>query len=400
VRALLIVLDSVGVGDAPDAETYGDGGANTLRHIFEQQPSLALPNLCSLGLAEVLPVAGDAVPGRSHANTTSPTGRRQRRRLQRASYGRMRERSAGKDTTTGHWELAGAVLEEPFATFERFPDELVQQIERDAGVEFIGNYASSGTTVLEVLAEEHLRTGKPILYTSADSVLQIAAHEEVIPIERLYAICNVARKHADRARIGRVIARPFLGTVGNFKRTQRRHDYSMQPPRTVLDAISEAGLPVIGVGKISDIFAGSGVTESLPTASNAEGMQRIAELWRERRDGFIFANLVDFDMLFGHRRDVAGYAKALEEFDRWLGNFLPQIESDDLVIITADHGNDPTFRGTDHTREQVPLFALDGSEPRDLGTRETFADVAASLADYFALPPWHAGTSFLNRVAA
>ena len=399
MRALLIVLDSVGVGDAPDAEQYGDAGANTLGHILEGQPDLALPNLCSLGLAEVLAVAGDAVPGWSQTLGPRATCRGQRPRLQ-ASYGRMQERSAGKDTTTGHWEIAGAILDEPFAVFERFPDELVRAIERDAGVEFIGNYARSGTTVLEELGQEHVRIGKPILYTSADSVLQIAAHEEVIPIERLYSICEVARKHADAARIGRVIARPFLGDSGNFKRTSRRHDYSMQPPRTVLNAISEAGLPVIGVGKISDIFAGSGVTESFPTASNAEGMQRIEELWRGRRDGLIFANLVDFDMHFGHRRDVAGYAQALQEFDVWLGDFLPQISGDDLVIITADHGNDPTFRGTDHTREQVPLFVLDGWKPRDLGTRETFADVAATLAEFFAIPAWRAGTSFLDRVAA
>lgn len=383
VRALLIVLDSVGIGGAPDAERYGDLGANTLGHILEQQPDIALPNLCSLGLPHILPVA-------LNGNTREPL----------ASWGRMQEQSAGKDTTTGHWELAGALLKEPFATFERFPDELVTAIERDAGVEFIGNYASSGTTVLEELGQQHVTTAKPILYTSADSVLQIAAHEEVIPIQRLYAICEVARRHSDRANIGRVIARPFIGKPGAFKRTSRRHDYSMKPPRTVLDAVSETGVPVIGVGKISDIFAEQGVTESFPTASNAEGMRRIDALWSERRRGLIFANLVDFDMLFGHRRDAAGYARALEEFDEWLGGFLPKIAPDDLVIITADHGNDPTFRGTDHTREQVPLFVLDGSEPRDLGTRRTFADVAATLADFFSVPDWRTDTSFLRHVAA
>ena len=383
MRALLIVLDSVGIGDAPDAESYGDAGANTLGHILEKQLDLALPNLCSLGLTRLVRMANSV-----HA--PNPL----------ASYGRMQERSAGKDTTTGHWELAGAVLEEPFATFERFPAELVNAIERGAGVEFIGNYASSGTTVLEELGAQHIQTAKPILYTSADSVLQIAAHEEVIPIERLYAICEVARRHADDAQIGRVIARPFIGEPGAFKRTSRRHDYSMKPPRTVLDAVSEAGLPVIGVGKISDIFAGQGVTESFPTASNAEGMRQIDVLWTAQRDGLIFANLVDFDMLFGHRRDVAGYARALEEFDQWLGGFLPNFEPNDLVIITADHGNDPTFRGTDHTREQVPLFVLDDGEPRDLGTRQTFADVAATLAGHFGLAQWPVGTSFLRAVAA
>lgn len=381
MRALLIVLDSVGVGDAPDAESYGDFGANTLGHIFEQKPQLALPNLCSLGLPQILPLA-------RNGHAVQPL----------ASYGRMQERSAGKDTTTGHWELAGAVLEKPFATFARFPADLVEAIERDAGVQFIGNYASSGTKVLEELGREHVQTGKPILYTSADSVLQIAAHEEVVPIERLYAICEAARRHADGAQIGRVIARPFIGGPGAFKRTSRRHDYSMKPPRTVLDAVSETGFPVIGVGKISDIFAGHGVTESLPTASNAEGMSRIDELWGDRRDALVFANLVDFDMLFGHRRDVAGYAQALEEFDAWLGSFLPRIAPDDLVIITADHGNDPTFRGTDHTREQVPLFVLDGGEAGDLGTRQTFADVAATLADYFGVSDRLVGTSFLRAV--
>jgi phosphopentomutase len=379
VRSLLIVLDSVGIGNAPDAAQYGDEGANTLGHIFEQVPELALPNLDSLGLAELVRGRAEARPsGGTCFRMSAPEG-------YLASYGRMRERSAGKDTTTGHWELAGIVLEEPFATFERFPEELVGAIERDAGVEFIGNYAQSGTTILEELGAEHVRTGKPILYTSADSVLQIAAHEEVVPVERLYEICAIARRHADAARIGRVIARPFAGEEGSFRRTSRRHDYSMRPPRSVLNALCDSGVRVIGIGKISDIFAGSGITELHPTVSNAEGMQRIEELWSTAEDALLFANLVDFDMLFGHRRDVNGYAKALVEFDRWLGEFLPQIKEQDLVIITADHGNDPTFRGTDHTREEVPLFVLHQGQTRDLGTRESFADVAGMLAQFFEL---------------
>ena len=383
-RALLLVLDSVGIGNAPDAEAYGDKGANTLVHIFERMPQLTLSALDSLGLRKLL--GGD----RSHRSD----------RTYLASYGRMQERSAGKDTTTGHWELAGIILEEPFAVFERFPDELVKKIEREAEVEFLGNYARSGTTILEELGAEHVRTGKPILYTSADSVLQIAAHEQVLPIDRLYRICAVARKHADEARIGRVIARPFDGEMGHFRRTARRHDYSMKPPRSVLNAISENKREVIGVGKIHDIFAGEGLTRSLPTASNREGMELIAELWSKMENGLLFANLVDFDMLFGHRRDVAGYTQALEEFDRWLGDFIKQIEAEDLVIITADHGNDPTFRGTDHTREQVPLFVLYRGQSRDLGPRETFADVAATLADAFELPePWTTGQSFLGKLA-
>ncbi len=310
----------------------------------------------------------------------------------------MRERSAGKDTTTGHWEIAGVVLEEPFATFERFPASLVREIERASGVSFLGNYARSGTEILHELGEEHLRTGRPILYTSADSVLQIAAHEKVMAVERLYEICRAARAIADRHRIGRVIARPFLGEPGTFRRTSKRHDFSLAPPRTVLDSLGERQIEVLGVGKISDIFAGRGVAESFPTASNRDGMRRIEKLWRERKEGLIFANLVDFDMLFGHRRDVAGYAGALREFDEWLGRFLPFVQPNDLVIITADHGNDPTFTGTDHTREEVPLLVLDGQTSRDLGTRRTFADVAATLAEFFSLPTaWPVGASFLAR---
>jgi phosphopentomutase len=378
VRALLLVLDSVGIGGAPDAAEYGDEGANTLGHILKQQPQLRLAALKSLGLVAL--VGRDAVEPNSLAQRLDSVSPYQ------ASYGKMQERSAGKDTTTGHWEIAGVILEKAFATFERFPDELVDAIERGAGVQFIGNYAQSGTTILAELGAEHVRTGKPILYTSADSVLQIAAHEEVMRIDRLYDVCTVARQHADRFRIGRVIARPFTGQEGSFSRTTRRHDFSMQPPRTILNRISESGYSVVGVGKIHDIFAGQGVTESFPTNSNADGMRRVAECWDAIEDGLIFANLVDFDMLYGHRRDVAGYARALEQFDRWLIEFMAKITPSDLVIITADHGNDPTFRGTDHTREQVPLFVLHNNGRQPLGTRETFADVAATLAEYFQLP--------------
>jgi phosphopentomutase len=382
VRALLLVLDSVGIGGAPDAAKYGDEGANTLGHILERVPDLRLPNLESLGLPELVPAYG------SDGSCATYKG----------SYGKMQESSAGKDTTTGHWEIAGIILEEPFATFERFPDDLVRAIERDAGVQFIGNYPQSGTTILAELGAEHVRTGKPILYTSADSVLQIAAHEQVVRIDRLYDICTVARQHADRFRIGRVIARPFTGPEGNFSRTSRRHDFSMEPPRTILNAISESGHAVIGIGKINDIFAGQGVTESFPTDGNAEGMQRIAEKWGHLEAGLIFANLVDFDMLYGHRRDPAGYAQALAQFDQWLGKFMAQVLADDLVIITADHGNDPTFRGTDHTREQVPLFVVHKNEKSSLGVRRTYADIAATLGDYFELTEeWPVGESLLLK---
>jgi phosphopentomutase len=397
MRALLLVLDSVGVGNAPDAAKYGDEGANTLGHILEQSPELKLPALCSLGLPEILPVAAVCDGDRQNRNR----GQRPPLQTYRASFGRMQGRSPGKDTTIGHWELAGAILNEPFAVFDQFPDELVRDIEADADVAFIGNYARSGTTILDELGTQHLQTGKPILYTSADSVMQIAAHEQVIPVSRLYEICRRARVHADKFRVGRVIARPFVGEPGKFERTARRHDFSIAPPPTVLNALEAAGVAVTGIGKIIHIFAGRGITQSFPSASNRDGMDRIAEIWALQHHGLIFANLVDFDMLFGHRRDLAGYASALAECDSWLGEFLPRIAKDDLVIITADHGNDPTYRGTDHTREEVPLFVLHNGECRDLGTRKTFADVAATLADFFDLPEsWPVGSSFLPRPTA
>ena len=384
VRALVLVLDSVGIGHAPDAAGYGDEGANTLGHIFEQTADLQLPHLCALGLPEIVDLARPKVQPPYLAN-----------------FGKMQERSAGKDTTTGHWEIAGVIIDEPFAVFEKFPDELVRVIEREAGVKFIGNYARSGTTILQELGPEHVRTGHPILYTSADSVLQIAAHEDVLPIRRLYEICEIARRRADRYCIGRVIARPFDGSAKNFRRTARRHDYSMKPSRTVLNAIVDANFSLIGIGKISDIFAGEGITESHPTSSNHEGMDAIDNVWSKTESGLIFVNLVDFDMVFGHRRHVFGYAKALVEFDEWLGRFITKVAPQDLLIMTADHGNDPTFPGSDHTREQVPLFVVHNGESRDLGTRSTYADVAASLAEFFELPaPWPVGTSFLQPVAA
>ena len=376
MRALLLILDSVGCGGAPDAAAYGDEGSDTLAHIYERTPGFALPNLERLGLAKIL----------NHADAATPE----------ASWGRMRERSAGKDTTTGHWEIAGAVLDEPFTVFRKFPDELVRAIEREAGVEFIGNYPASGTVILDELGPEHLRTGKPILYTSADSVLQIAAHEALVPLPRLYEICKIARRHCDPVRIGRVIARPFVGDLGAFRRTAGRHDYAMLPPHTVLNSIAESDRSVHGVGKISDIFARSGITASTPTASNAEGMTAIENLW-PGLDGLLFANLVDFDMHFGHRRNVAGYADALLAFDRWLPCFLATVNPDDLIIITADHGNDPTWRGTDHTREEVPLLVLHGGNADALGTRATFADVAATLADFFGVTACPYAQSFLPK---
>lgn len=359
-RCICMILDSVGCGDAPDAADYGDAGADTLGHLYGTIPGFSLPHLESLGLGELL-----ALP--DHV-----------KKRPEASWARLTETSAGKDTTSGHWELMGCGLDEPFATFESFPADLVAELERRGEVEFIGNFASSGTEILVQLGEEHLKTGKPILYTSADSVLQIAAHEEVFGLQRLWDLCKTARTLLDERgiRVGRVIARPFLGDSSEtFKRTGNRHDYSLMPGETVLNRLQAAGVTTIGVGKISDIFADSGISESHPTKSNAEGMEVIEKLWRERREvpHFIFANLVDFDSLYGHRRDPEGYAQCLREFDRWLGGFIPLVEPDDLVIITADHGNDPYHPGTDHTREQVPVLTLGLGKALEDGT---FSDVS------------------------
>lgn len=352
-RVLMIVLDSVGCGRAPDAAAYGDEGADTLGHLFARIPGLTLPHLASLGLYRLLPGLPDAplLPG--------------------AQSARLTEISAGKDTTTGHWELLGRPLDEPFATFERFPADLIDELSRRAGTGFLGNEAASGTEIIARLGEEHLRSGKPILYTSADSVLQLAAHEESFGLRRLWDLCRTARELLDEKgiRIGRVIARPFIGSAAaGFQRTSNRHDYSFDPGETALNRLQARGVKTIGIGKISDIFAGSGISESHPTVSNADGMETIARLWDEASPAprFLLANLVDFDSLFGHRRDPAGYAACLREFDAWLGTFLPKILPGDLLLLAADHGNDPYHPGTDHTREQVPFLAL--------GLRETLAD--------------------------
>ena len=362
-RALVIVLDSVGCGGAKDAAAYGDEGADTLGHLFERE-GLELPNLASLGLNELLGRNGPPpFPGSAAV--------------------KMNEASAGKDTTTGHWELAGSVLKKPFDTFTSFPQDLLDEI----GGPFLGNCAASGTEILERLGEEHLMTGHPIVYTSADSVLQIAAHEERYGLEKLWELCKEARKVLDKhgIRIGRVIARPFLGeSAATFKRTSNRHDYSQIPPETVLNRLQAVGVETIGVGKISDIFAGSGIGESHPTKSNADGMAVIEKLWREQRETphLIFANLVDFDMLYGHRRDPEGYARCLREFDAWLGGFLPKV-GEGLLVITADHGNDPYHEGTDHTREQVPLLTVNA--PVKPEESEGFTQVAALVGGYFGL---------------
>ncbi len=360
-RVICIVLDSAGVGELPDAALYGDSGANTLGHIA-QSAGLSMPECGKLGLGNIIPLNGTPPAAR-------PLG----------FYGKAAGKSQGKDTTTGHWEIAGVILDEPFPLFpDGFPDEIIDEFTRRTGRKILGNYAASGTRIINDLGDEHVQTGKPIVYTSADSVFQIAAHEEVIPLEELYGMCKEAR---DFLPVGRVIARPFLGSNGSYTRTRNRHDFSMEPTATtMLDLIHEAGMDVQAVGKIIDIFAGRGITESVHTVSNMDGVDKTLGFMASPSRGLIFTNLVDFDMEYGHRRDVAGYRTALEQFDSRMPEIMGAMRDDDLLIITADHGCDPTHTGTDHTREYVPVFGYGRSvPPTDIGTRETYADISATI---------------------
>jgi len=382
-RVILIVLDSVGVGALPDAAAYGDEGSDTLGHIARQVP-LRIPALRSLGLDRVAALP-DAAPG--------PT---------RGAYGRMAEVSAGKDSVTGHWEMMGVVLDRPFPTFPAgFPPALIVEFERRIGRGTLGNVVASGTEIIDRLGAEHMQTGKPIVYTSADSVFQIAAHEEVIPLAEQYRICEVAFDLAARgAGIGRVIARPFVGRPGAFTRTANRHDYALEPVGdTLLDALSRSGIGVLSIGKVRDLFGGRGITRAVPTSSDADGMTKLAAAMNDTPAGLIFINLVDFDAVYGHRNDVAGYAANLERFDQALEQFLPSLNGDDLLIITADHGNDPSTPSTDHSREYVPVL-LTGRrvQPVDIGTRRTFADLGQTIADNFGVGPLAHGTSFLHQI--
>jgi len=384
-RVIWIVLDSCGCGAAPDAASYGDDGANTLGNMSVKVGGLTLPHLQGLGLGHLTTILG--VPP-----VAAPRG----------AFGKMREASAGKDTTTGHWEMAGLQVDTAFPTFPQgFPAEMMQRFEKMIGRGTLGNKTASGTEIIEELGAEHLKTGKPIVYTSADSVFQIAAHEEIIPVEELYRISEAARKLCDEIPVARVIARPFVGEPGKFKRTYNRRDFSMPPPSaTVLDAIADAKLPVVGVGKIWDIFAGRGVTENVHSEGNADGCVRTLEAMERVERGLVFTNLVDFDMLYGHRRDPAGYYRALQEFDAFLPRLQAKLGPRDLALITADHGNDPTYRGTDHTREYVPLIAMSArAAGHDLGVRNGFYDIAQTLADGFGLTPRARGLSFLPAVA-
>jgi phosphopentomutase len=386
-RVIWIVLDSVGIGELPDAAEYGDTGRNTLGHIAESRP-LRIPTLVELGLANIAPL--------KHLQPAQSP---------RAFYGKGATHSPGKDTTTGHWEMVGVWLEQAFPVYKQgFPPEVLEPFEKQIGRKTLGNKPASGTEIIKELGEEHVRTGKPIVYTSGDSVFQIAAHEEVIPIAELYRMCEIARKLLDgKHRVGRVIARPFTGTPGNFMRTSRRHDYAVDPPKPMLlDVLKERGVPVFGVGKIHDIYNGRGVDAYVTTKSNADGMEKLVEAARDRKSGLIFCNLVDFDMLYGHRKDLEGFARSLEEFDVWLESYLPLLSERDLLMITADHGCDPDPRWatTDHSREYVPILAYTPANQHgaSLGVRETLADMGQTIAENFGGAIPH-GKSFLAELS-
>ncbi|MGI2298048.1 phosphopentomutase [Paenibacillus sp. GXUN7292] len=386
-RVCIIVLDSVGIGEQPDAELFGDAGAHTLGHIAEAVPGFSLPHMEKLGLGRIAPIKG------IHKVDN----------LQ-AYYGKMQEVSSGKDTMTGHWEIMGLKITEPFNVFpEGFPSELIDRFEAATGRKVLCNKPASGTEVIAEYGEEQMKTGSWIVYTSSDSVLQIAAHEDIIPLDELYKACEIAREITleEPYRVGRVIARPYKGTPGQFERTPNRHDYALKPPApTMMNKLKDAGYDVIAVGKINDIFDGEGVTKTTSTKSNMDGIEKTIEFLSQPFNGLLFTNLVDFDSLYGHRRDPAGYAKALEQFDEQLPRILKQIGEEDLLIITADHGNDPTFKGTDHTREYVPLIAYSPSlqAPDSLGVRATFSDLAALLAHNFNVASTGNGESFLDAL--
>ena len=388
VRVILIVLDSVGIGELPDAAVYGDEGSNTVGNIARQIP-LKVPTLRALGLGQLVDL------GLSSKNDLRPPFG--------GAFGRMAEASPGKDSVTGHWEMMGIVLERPFPTFPMgFAPDLIREFERRIGRATLGNVVASGTEIIERLGAEHVRTGKPIVYTSADSVFQIAAHEDVIPIDEQYRICEIAFDMVGRGLgIGRVIARPFVGQPGSFTRTANRHDYALTPPvATLLDLLTGMETPVVTIGKVHDLFAGRGTGRALHTSSDAEGMDRVEEVMRDTNEGLLFANIVDFDVLYGHRNDVAGYAANLEYFDTRLARVLAILRDSDLLIVSADHGNDPTTPSTDHSREYVPLLMTGPRVPagKDLGTRTTFADLGQTLAANFGTGPLPHGTSFLEQI--
>ncbi len=387
-RAIIIVLDSMGVGAMPDSAKFGDVDVDTLGHIVKSVPDIKISNLQSFGIGNidgVEPLIGykeDVI----------------------ANFGKARELSNGKDTITGHWEIAGIITQEPFLTFhEGFPKEFIKEFEKAIGTEVLGNYAASGTEIIKVLGPEHIKTGKPIVYTSADSVFQIAAHEEVIPLQRLYEICRIARKMlVGDWQVGRVIARPFIGKDGDYTRTANRRDFAVSPPSaTLLNNIKDAGKTVWAVGKIEDIFNKCGVTDAVHTQDNMDGINKTIGLLKEEFEGLIFTNLVDFDSKYGHRRNPQGYAKAIEEFDGKLPEIMEAMKDDDMLIICADHGNDPTYTGFDHTREFVPVMVYGKALKAgvNLGTLSSFSDIAATIAEYLDIHYTCTGKSFLSRIS-
>ncbi|MHB2155386.1 phosphopentomutase [Calditrichota bacterium GD2] len=386
-RAIILIIDGVGIGELPDADQYQDRGSNTLANLARHFNGLKLPNLERLGIGKIHPILGIQSDLKAEAN-----------------YGKMAEISPGKDSTTGHWELAGLILKEPFPVYPNgFLEEILNEFTRRTGYEVLGNKPASGTEIIKELGEEHLRTGKLIVYTSADSVFQIAAHQDVVPLEKLYEICKIAReiltgKHA----VARVIARPFVGkSAEDFVRTPYRKDFSIKPfSKTILQILSENGWPTVGIGKINDLYAHTGIRKTVKTKNNQEVMQAILKELNETNSGLIMANLVDFDMLWGHRNDPEGFYKGLKQFDSWLPELEKSMAREDMVIITADHGNDPTTPSTDHSREYVPLlvFGKELKQDVNLGVRETFADVQATLSEYFDVPGTGNGKSFMSQI--
>jgi phosphopentomutase len=391
MKAVLIVLDSVGIGEAPDAADYGDAGSATLPNIGNAVGGLQLPTLQDLGLGNIPPLLPNGLPVKGCPAVEKP----------RAAHGAMQEMSQGKDTITGHWEICGLEIHPAFHDFPKdfpsFPKALTDAFEKETGRPVIGNKASGGIAIIEELGEEHMKTGAWIAYTSADSVMQLAAHNDVIPLEELYRGCEIARRLCDPLKVGRVIARPFKGEPGAFERTEDRRDYAYTPEEPLItERLFNAGIPVYGVGKIEDIVVHRGLTESVHSGSTEESQKVVEQFMQTGGDGFIFANFIDFDMLYGHRRDPQGYAGALRQTDDWLAAFLPTLGADDVLILTADHGNDPTFKGTDHTREYVPLLVYRPNQPgKSLGIRSGFYDIAQSLATLFNLEPIPRGESFI-----
>ncbi|MDK2822582.1 MAG: phosphopentomutase [Clostridia bacterium] len=385
-KVILLVLDSLGVGELPDAYLYGDKGSNTLKNISMAIDGIELPNLAQMGIGNITEIKGV----KTVKNTLG-------------AYGKMAEKSQGKDTTTGHWEMMGLITEDPFPTFpEGFPTELINRFENLIGRKTLGNEVASGTEIIERLGKKHMETGYPIIYTSADSVFQIAAHEDIVPLKELYKMCEIARKLLTGPyKVGRVIARPFIGTPGNFIRTANRHDYSLKPPeKTLLDTLKEKGKQVISIGKIKDIFANQGITANYHTTSNMDGVDKTLLAFKELKDGLIFANLVDFDAKFGHRNDPVGYARALEEFDKRLPEIWDILDKETMLIIAGDHGCDPTTISTDHSREYVPVLIM-GEKVQgsiNLGIRESFGDIGATIAEYFQIPYNGFGKSMWDNI--